>query len=272
VTVALPPETLPQIAAQPEVVSIQPYDEPRKRDEVQNQIVAGNMSGPGPSGPGYLPWLASKGFTQAQFTASGFAVDVSDSGIDNGTTSPGHFGLYIGGDTSQPSRVIYNRLEGAPHTGSTLAGCDGHGTINSHIIGGFNDLPAGFPHTDALGFRYGLGICPFVKVGSSVIFDPDTYTSPNLPNLQSKAYADGVRITSNSWGANTSGGYNANAQTFDALVRDAQPAGSTYPVDGNQAMVVVFAAGNAGPGSGSVGAPGSAKNVITVGASENVRS
>ena len=37
-------------------------------------------------------------------------------------------------------------------------------------------------------------------------------------------------------------------------------------------MVIVFAAGNAGPGANTTGAPGTAKNVITVGASENVHS
>jgi len=54
--------------------------------------VAGNLSGTGPGGPGYLAWLESKGFTQAQFEASGFAVDLSDSGIDDGTTTANHFG------------------------------------------------------------------------------------------------------------------------------------------------------------------------------------
>jgi PKD repeat protein len=272
VTVMVPAERLADIAAQPEVVSIQPYAEPHKRDERQDQIVAGNLTGSAPTGPGYLAWLASKGFTQGQFTASGFAVDVTDSGIDNGTVTPGHFGLYTGGDTNQPGRVVYNRLEGTPNSGSTIQGCDGHGTLNTHIIAGFNDAVAGFPHTDSSGFHYGLGICPFVKVGSSVIFDPDNYTSPNVPNLQSQAYQDGARITSNSWGANTAGGYNSDSQTYDAVVRDAQAAGTPFPTSGNQEMVVVFAAGNAGPGAGSIGAPGSAKNVISVGASENVRS
>src|SRR5204863_1972986 len=135
-----------------------PYFEPRKYDERQDQIIAGNLSGTSPSGPGYLTWLASKGFSQSQFDASGFAVDVSDSGIDNGTTAPGHFGLYKLGDLSQSTRVIYNRLEGHANTGSTLQGCDGHGTINSHIIGGYSDLSGGFPHADAGGYLYDLGV------------------------------------------------------------------------------------------------------------------
>ena len=46
----------------------------------QDQIVAGNLNGTGnyPTNPGYLAWLYSMGFTQDQFTASGFVVDVTD--------------------------------------------------------------------------------------------------------------------------------------------------------------------------------------------------
>src|SRR6185437_1842263 len=99
------------------------------RDERQDQIVAGNLSGTNLVGPGYLAWLASKGFTQAQFDASGFVVDVADSGIDNGTLTPGHFGLYPLGDTALSSRVAYARVEGTLHVGGTLAGCDGHGAL-----------------------------------------------------------------------------------------------------------------------------------------------
>jgi subtilisin family serine protease len=67
------------------------------------------------------------------------------------------------------------------------------------------------------------------------------------------------------------GAYSVDSQTFDALVRDAQPAGSAVPAAGNQEMVIVFAAGNDGPAASSVGSPGTAKNVLTAGASENVR-
>ena len=168
--------------------------------------------------------------------------------------------------------MTYTRLEGSANSGSTLQGCDGHGNLNSHIIAGFNDRATGFPHTDASGFHYGLGVCPFVKVGSSVIFDPDTFTDPNYANLQSRAYRDGARVSNNSWGADTAGDYDADAQSYDALVRDAQPSGSSVPNAGNQQMVIVFAAGNAGPSASTVGSPGTAKNVIMVGAAENVHS
>jgi hypothetical protein len=78
---------------------------------------------------------------------------------------------------------------------------------------------------------------------------------------------DGARVHSNSWGANTSGAYNSNSTEVDDFVWN------------HRDLVVCFAAGNAGTDSrgtgtidlGSVGAPGTAKNCVAVGASENNR-
>ncbi|SET30373.1 S8 family serine peptidase [Stigmatella erecta] len=259
-------ENLFAIAERPDVISIQPYFTPRKFDERQNMIVSGNLSGNGITGPGYLQWLQSKGFNTNQI--ADFGVDVSDSGLDNGSQTPNHFALYAGGSVSNTSRVVYNRLEGSPNSGSTIQGCDGHGTLNSHIVGGYAAL-TGTPHTDSLGFSYGLGVAPFVKLGSSVVFDPGSFTDPVYEDLQSRAYNDGMRISSNSWGA-SSNAYNVDAQAYDALVRDAQPEGSAQANPGNQEMVILFAAGNSGSSANTVGTPGTAKNIITVGASENV--
>ena len=269
--VALPPDQLDALAAQPDVVSIHPYFIPHKRDERQDQILAGNLSGSSPSGPGYLDWLAGKGFTQAQFDASGFVVDVSDSGIDNGTATPGHFALYPEADFSLASRVVYNRFERTIfNPGATLQGCDGHGTINAHIIAGYDAFTGGFPHADAAGYNHGLGVCPFVKLGSSVVFDNSgngvDFTSPDYATLLTDAYNNGARISNNSWGGTGTGEYDVDAQIYDSLVRD------VGGVDNHREMVIVFAAGNEGPGAQTINSPGSAKNVITVGASENVRS
>ena len=265
----IPPNLVKTLALFPDVVSIQPYTVPVKQDERQCQILAGNISGGAPSAPGYLSWLAAKGFAQAQFDSSGFAVDITDSGVDDGSVTPNHFALYANGTHQGASRVVYNRLEGTPNPGSSLQGCDGHGTINAHIAAGYIALQ-GFPHVDGTGYHPGLGVNPFVQIGSSVVFDPYSWTYPNFPALQSRAYASGARISSNSWGTSGSGAYNIDSQAFDALVRDSQPAGAPVSTPGNQEMVILFSAGNGGPLSKSVGAPGTAKNVITVGASEGV--
>ncbi|HEX3800769.1 MAG TPA: immunoglobulin domain-containing protein [Verrucomicrobiae bacterium] len=264
--VPLNPKDLSLLAAQPDVVSILPFFPRKELDERQDQIVAGNLTGGIPNGPGYLAWLESLGFNQSQFT--NFVVDVTDSGLDNGSTAPNHFGLYAGGDPANPSRVAYARVEGSLNPGGTLEGCDGHGTINAHIIAGYDDFP-NFPFADSSGFHYGLGVCPFVSVGSSVIFDPN-YTFPNFTNLQADAYQNGARVSNNSFGAGASQGiYDSEAQVYDLLVRNSHSPGSTEP--GNHGMVIVFAAGNDGPNPQTIDSPGSAKNVISVGASENVQ-
>ncbi|MCW5851977.1 MAG: S8 family serine peptidase [Anaerolineae bacterium] len=269
--VALPSARLRDLAGRGDVVSIRERITPRQYDERQDRIVSGQLTGNGPTPGNYLTWLMSKGIGPATFD---FAVDVSDSGIDNATTLPNHFALYPLGALGATSRVVYNRLEGTANTSSTLQGCDGHGTINAHIVGGYVSdalLAGGFPHADAQGFRYGLGVAPYVKLGSSVIFDPNSFTNPSYPDLQSRAYRDGARVSTNSWGADTAGDYGPDDQAYDALARDAQPASAAVPQAGNQEMVIVFAAGNAGAGAATVGSPGNAKNVLTVGASEGVQ-
>lgn len=271
VIVRLPPARLADLTGRPDVAWVEPFEVPVPQDERQDQIVAGNVANGQPTGPGYLAWLAGQGFTQEQFTTSGFAVDVTDSGIDDGTLAPGHFGLYTFGQTGLAPRVAYQHRAGLYYGNNSLLGCDGHGTLNAHIVAGYNDQ-TGFPFTDAQGYSHGLGVAPFVRVGASVIFEP-YYTYPDFADLQSRAYRDGARISANSWGSRVWSRYTVSAQAYDALVRDAQPEHAAVAAPGNQEMVIVFSAGNSGwSGLGSLGAPGTAKNVFTIGATENVHS
>ncbi len=266
----LPPTQIASLAEQPDIISIGPYQTPKKRDERQCIIMTGQLTNGAPTGPGYLAWLINRGFTQAQFDDSGLVVDVTDSPIENGSTNVNHFALYRDGTiTNSVSRVVYTRLEGTPNAGSVTSAQDGHGSLNAHIIAGQVNL-SGFPHVDSSGYLYGMGVAPFVKVGGSIIFDVNNFTSPDYDNLAARAYRDGARVSGNSWGADTAGAYDADAQNYDRLVRDAQPTSSVVATGGNQQMTFVFAAGNAGSGASTVGSPGTAKNVITVGAAENV--
>jgi hypothetical protein len=266
---------LEKLASRPDVISIHGYSEPVKLDERQDIILAGNLTGNSPTPGDYLEYLAGKGLTQEQFDASHFVVDITDSGVDTATpASPNQFALRRLGDPAGTSRFVYSRLEGTPNPNSTLQACDGHGNLNASIIMGY--VPSGapfnaFPHADSSLFRYGLGVAPFANLGSSVIFDPNQFTFPDFKDIQSRAYANGARISSNSWGSRISA-YTPDSQSYDALVRDAQPGNSTVPRAGNQEMVIVFAAGNLGSAPGTVTSPSTAKNVITVGASENVQS
>jgi subtilisin-like proprotein convertase family protein len=273
------------LAADPAVLAIVPSSKPKLMDESAAQIVAGNLgtTGTAPAGAGYLTWLASRGFGVGTL---GFAIDVTDEGVDNGaTTNPAHPDFYAGGSNANPSRVAYQH----DYTPDTSAmDCGGHGTNVASIAAGYNNQPnSATDYNDGAGYNYGLGVAPLARIGSSKIFDcnGNLAVSFNPTAVADAAYAGGARISNNSWGfANNYGGYSPDSQEYDALVRDAQPgpAGTA----GNQPMVEVFAAGNQGnrvgdgspagvesdDGYGSVIAPATAKNVITVGASEGVRS
>ena len=272
----LPAGKLADLASWADVFNIEPYTPPQLLDEIQGQVLAGNITTAGgvttASGPGYLAWLNSKGFSTNP--ADYPIVDVIDDGIDIGdAANVQHPDFYLFGSTTNADRVAYIANCTPDASGNAVGG---HGNLNAGIIGGYNDL-TGFPNENAAGYQYGLGISPYGRIAGTKIF---RNTGPNDASLCGNsdttivynAYSQGARITSDSWGASAAGAYNAYAQIYDFLTRDASAAG------GNQAMLHVFAAGNDGsplspppaPQS-TINSPGSAKNVLTVGASENPR-
>lgn len=93
--------------------------------------------------------------------------------------------------------------------------------------------------------------------------------------LQETASHGNALISNNSWHYANDNEYDLAAVSYDAAVRDALPG-----TPGAQPMLFVFAAGNSGAGSDggaggqadSIQSPGTAKNVITVGAVEDYRS
>jgi Subtilase family len=249
VTVTIPVSQLTVLANDDDVFAIEAYKKFVRMDEAQGQIVAGNLTGNSPSGPGYLAWLASKGFNSSQFGS--FSVNV----VDDATSLSGHPDL--------PSGRIAFQNNPSGQTGPQ----SGHGFLNANIIAGFNN-GTGAAFEDASGFNYGLGIAPWARVGSTAVFGP-VLADPSA--WESTAYGQSARISSISivladeTGAPLSR-YESTAQLYDSIVRDAR---ST--VAGLQQLTVVFAAGNFGSGSNTVASPSTAKNVISVGASENVR-
>lgn len=77
-----------------------------------------------------------------------------------------------------------------------------------------------------------------------------------------KGYEEGARISSNSWGGfnpQDPANYNVVSSITDNYIWN------------NKDYLVLFAAGNAGPGPQTIGAPGTAKNVLTIGASQSTR-
>ena len=266
---------LSSIAVLPDVVNIERWVEPRLFGERQGQILANqlNAAGSQPTGPGYIAWLNGLGFN----TNFNFVVNVSDSGLDRGRTTAANLHQDFL-DGAGNSRVAYVQQVSGTTIDNTAANNNdtiGHGTIDHAIVGGFNNTPdtpgGGTDFEDGAGYQYGLGIAPFVQLGSSRIFNPG-WTFPDHTELTNAAYARGARISSNSWGSTIpTGAYDTTSQEYDALVRDARPAtASDGGQAGNQEMVIVWAAGNAGPGATTIGDRGAtAKNTMVVGAGEN---
>ena len=250
-------DRLTALAALRNVVNIERWSPPELMDERAGQIVAAALTDDGtqPRGAGYMQWLNARGF----HSPFDFAIDVTDSGLDGGLTTADklHPDLL---DSEGRSRVIYARdftAEGDP--GDAF----GHGTINVSIAGGANLAQTA---RDQEGYGYGLGIAPFAQLASSKIFLSSGRFDLFEPysNLIFRGYDSGARISSNSWAA-TVNEYTLDSQEYDARVRDA-----SSNQRGDQEMTIVFAAGNSGLPE-TMGSPGTAKNVITVGASENFR-
>ena len=237
------------LTAHPRVFQLEPLGVRARSDEVQGQLVAGNTVGGVPVAPGYLDWLRSRGFDAGQFAT--FAVHV----VDDAYSLTGHPDL-------PASRVLFE------HNPTAQSGPQGgHGFFNAHVLAGYgHDL--GHAYLDPAGYRYGLGVAPWSQVGCTAIFGPAA-ASPT--SWEEVAYLRGARVSANPWNLATLFGgavpdYDASAQEYDYLVRDARPS-----TPGNQELAVVFSASNHGPGPNTVSSPATAKNVLTVGASESVR-
>ncbi len=171
----------------------------------------------------------------------------------------------FGVDFSHPD--LTNRLSGDfPHSDTLGHGTHVMGTILGSGVMSSTVSNAQGSVTNA-SFR---GLAPaargfFLSLLSGVNSDSD---------LQERAALAGAKVANNSWNYAGSAGYDLAAANFDAGVRDALPG-----VTGSQPLLPVFSAGNAGNGdpggvngdAQSIESPGTAKNVVTVGALEQFR-
>ncbi len=205
------------------------------------------------------------------YDGNGQIIGIADGGLGGGTAATAHRDIPSG------RIVAINDWPGASAPGCWDAYPDGSGDPDN----GHGTHVAGSAVSSGDGSGIGRGTAP----GASLVFQSvedfidiapacgggSGYYLIGLPldayELPLEAYGDGARVHSNSWGTDDAGAYNADSSAFDAFVWD-------YPD-----MSVVVAAGNAGQDlngdgvvdPGSIGSPATAKNVIAVGASENIR-
>ncbi|HPC83179.1 MAG TPA: S8 family serine peptidase [Thermoanaerobaculaceae bacterium] len=193
----------------------------------------------------------------------------ADTGLDTGNLSTLHHDFGQQGSSTNPLRVIKGYAL-ARSTWDDPNPSGGHGTHTSGSIVGNGVRSGSDPATNTFPATSFAGTAPKAQfVFQSIMTSTGGLSIPSpISNLFLPPYADGARVHSNSWGAAAAGAYNTNAQGLDSFTWS------------NKDMVITFSAGNSGedtsPADGvidtdSVGSPGTAKNCITVGASENHR-
>lgn len=175
-------------------------------------------------------------------TGRGQTVAVADSGLDTGIDDHG-----VNGDIHLD---FDNRVTFFNYYGSSPDDNNGHGTHTTGSVAGNGSRSSG---------QY-KGMAPEADIISQGLGDDSGSNSiyySNITQIFQDAYNNGARIHSNSWGSDVGGDYTVSSQDTDKFTWN------------NKDFVIVFAAGNSG--ISGINSPGTAKNTITVGASENYR-
>jgi subtilisin-like proprotein convertase family protein len=201
-------------------------------------------------------------------TGTNILVNVNDSGIDatHPDLAPRVFSPLTNGlrDVNGHGTHVAGTIASSGGQSSTVTNASGP----SGPYGGTNNQFRGMaPNASLYSLPIGLFTGPFQQ--GTLAWPSDTY-------LQETPAETNVFISNNSWNYVGPGAqsYDLHAASYDAAVRDALPF-----VSGSQPLLFVFAAGNAGGGNDagtggnpdSIESPATAKNVITVGAIEQLR-
>jgi hypothetical protein len=246
----LPATHLGDLAASDAVLWVEPYFAP----ELNNEVGGGQIM------------RANEVRQSLGLFGAGQTVAVADTGMDVGNTTNLHPDI--------KGRLIKAYCLGRPSP------CDwsdpnAHGTHVAGSVLGSGSASGSNPSAHQYAGSH-AGVAP----EAALVFQSIQASNGSLggiPNdvgqLMRQAYNDGARIHTNSWGgptggsSNPYGGYDANSQQADQAAWE------------HKDQVILFAAGNSGTDADrngvidpdSIGQPGTAKNVITVGASENLR-
>jgi hypothetical protein len=238
--VLAPSSARSQLAALDGVVWVEPYQTPTVANERATVVLGA---------PTVRQELGLYGANQI--------VAVADSGLDTGTLATLH--------PDFQGRVLKAYCISRPDP-CNWGDDNGHGThvagsvLGSGVASGADPASRRYAGSDA-------GMAPEAKLIVQAIggVGAAIYAPLDVGDLLRQALRDGAAIQTNSWGSAAFGAYRLDAQQFD------------YALWSGQTGVVLVAAGNAGRDSrgrgrvdlGSLASPGTAKNVITVGASEN---
>jgi subtilisin family serine protease len=255
--VEIAPATVPDIAGLDEVLWVEPYLPPALLNDVGGGAIM----------------RANDVRSSLGLYGEGQIVGVADSGLDVGATSSEMSDDFEGRIAHAEATCKYFDLR------TTWNDFDGHGThVAGSVLGnGVNSGSTPGTHQYDSSFA---GVAPEAQLVFQAVDDQignglecipvdlDTY-------LFGVAYSEGARVHTNSWGGPTGGtsenpeygGYDDSSEAADLAAWNRKD------------LLILFAAGNSGIDANSdgfvdpdsMGSPGTAKNVLTVGATESLR-
>jgi hypothetical protein len=228
------------VAAQPEVLSM----EPKRTFFAHNKYSQGFTQ----SGEVGKPTLWEHGLH-----GEGEVVGFADSGLD-------HQSCFFRDDNA-PLTIANNALNNNPGHRKVVqyaAFADneegelgGHGTHVGGSIAGHAIDENGLELHNGMAYASTLAFFDIGEAGQPFLNVPGALENTMFP----VAYDIGARIHTNSWGSRGNG-YSSNSRSVDVFSHEQQD------------FLILFAAGNDGAGgAGTVGAPATAKNALSVGAS-----
>ncbi len=261
-----------QLLAEPLVLGI--FHEPQWRLSDERQVLSATMkTGWTSPSPGYQSWLVSNCAVCSNLGPT-FKVSIADTGLDKGNVPQGQEGVE---QADLRGREVFGSQWATDDCSSPggYVGCDrlGHGTMVAGIVGG-NGATA---TVDTGNYLLGVGVAPTATIVSTKIENgAGVVGSGTIRSWAPDATNRGAYIQNhshNDYGHDVSGRYTLESRDFDYVVRDAD--GDWTDHDDTQITLTV-SAGNidqAGddPNKQLVSPPATAKNVISVGATENYR-
>lgn len=185
---------------------------------------------------------AMRSYYTTDLDGSGQIVAVADSGLDE---DHGDFGNRVIGNVD----VIGD--------GSTADAHSGHGThVACTVLG------------DGTRGNY-AGVAPEAELYFQAMENDNNgnFQWASINNMLNTGYSNGARTHTNSWGSESSsewGVYTSSSEDVDDRARYYDQYYS-----GREGLTILFAAGNDGPQSDTIGSPATAKNLIAVGNSQN---
>lgn len=241
--------------------------EPLSLQQLNNNVSAGTIMG------GTTAWSSG-------YTGSGVSIAVTDTGLDTGNLSDIHqdFAGRVAHLESWP--VQYANYGGGCEVlndGADDGAADTQSGHGSHVTGSFAGNGAsssgvfkGLAYQATINFQAVEQYTTWVSPDPLIC--PNGYYLSGIPDdvreLLNEAYSWGTRVQNNSWSGGEYGDYDIQARNFDDFVFN------------HQDMTVVVSAGNYGIDANangyvddnSIRSPGTSKNLISIGASDNERS